>query len=106
MIKVKFAAVVTAAITAMSIGSAQARPLPQTGVAISTSQIKSNEALPPINPFRVTNAATIQLAAGRARVLSEPTPPPFGSPPSASFMRMRVILSRGTMMMAPSFLSS
>ena len=68
MIKVKFAAVVTAAITAMSIGSAQARPLPQTGVAISTSQIKSNEPLPPINPFRVTNAATIQLAAGRARV--------------------------------------
>jgi hypothetical protein len=80
MIKVKFAAVVTAAITAMSIGSAEARPLPQTGVAISTSQIKSNGPLPPINPFRVTNAATIQLAAGRVRVLSEPTPPPFVPP--------------------------
>jgi hypothetical protein len=38
MIKVKFAAVVTAAVTAVSIGSAQARPLPQkmAGVAIST----------------------------------------------------------------------
>ena len=77
MIKVKFAAVVTAAITAMSIGSAQARPLPQTGFAISTSQIKSNAPLPSINRFRVANAATIQLAANRARVLSEPTPPPF-----------------------------
>jgi hypothetical protein len=82
MIKGKFAAVVTAAITAASIGSAQARPLPQemTGVAISTSQIKSNAPLPAINPFRVANAATIQLAAGRARVLSEPTPPPFVPP--------------------------
>jgi hypothetical protein len=80
MIKVKFAAVVTAVITAMSIGSAQAWPLPQAGVAISTSQIKSNAPLPPINPFRMTNAATIKLVAGRARVLSEPTPPPFVPP--------------------------
>ena len=79
MIKVKFAAVVTAAITAVSIGSPQARPLPQkiAGVAISTSQIKSTAPLPSTNPFRVANAATIQLAANRARVLSEPTPPPF-----------------------------
>ena len=84
MIKVKFAAVVTAAITAVSIGSAQARPLPQkmAGVAISTSQIKSNAPLPPINSFRVANAATIQLAAGRPRALSEPTPPPFVPPAS------------------------
>jgi hypothetical protein len=82
MIKVKFAAVVTAAITAVSIGSAQARPLPQkmAGVAISTSQIKSNAPLPPLNPFRVANAATIQLAAGRT--LSEPTPPAFVPPAS------------------------
>jgi hypothetical protein len=80
MIKLKFAAVVTAVITAMSIGSAQARALPQTEVAILPSQIKSNAPLPPINPFRMTNAATIQLVAGRARVLSEPTPPPFVPP--------------------------
>ena len=80
MVKMKFAAVLTAAIAAMSIGSAQAWPLPQTGFAISTSQIKSNAPLASINPFRVTNAATIQLAAGRARVLSEPTPPPFVPP--------------------------
>ena len=82
MIKVKFAAVVTAAVTAVSIGSAEARPLPQamTGVAISTSQIKSNTPLALINTFRMTNAATIQLVAGRARVLSEPTPPPFVPP--------------------------
>ena len=79
MIRVKFAFVVTAAITAVSIGSPQARPLPQkmAGVAISTSQIKSTAPLPSTNPFRVANAATIQLAANRARVLSEPTPPPF-----------------------------
>jgi hypothetical protein len=77
MIRVKFAFVVTAAITAMSIGSAQARPFPQkmAGVAISTIQIKSTAPLP--SPNRVANAATIQLAANRARVLSEPTPPPF-----------------------------
>jgi hypothetical protein len=56
MIKVKFAAVITAVVTGMFIASVQARPLPQTGVA------------------------TIQLAAGRARVLSEPTPPPFVPP--------------------------
>ena len=82
MIKVKFAAVVTAAITAVSIGSAQARPLPQkmAGVAISTSQLRSNAPLPPLNPFRVANAATIQLAAGRT--LSEPTPPAFVPPAS------------------------
>ena len=80
MVRIKFAAVVTAVITAMSIGSAQARPFPQSVVAISTSQIKSNAALLPINPFRITNAATIQLAAGRARVLSEPTPQPFVPP--------------------------
>jgi hypothetical protein len=89
MIKVKFAAVVTAAVTAVSIGSAQARPLPQkmAGVAISTSQIKSNAPLPPLNSFRVANAATIQLAAGRPRALSEPTPPAFvppASPPAAT----------------------
>ena len=47
------------------------------GVAISTSQIKSTAPLPPTNPFRVANAATIQLAANRARVFSELTPPPF-----------------------------
>ena len=80
MVKIKFTAVVTAAITAISIGSAQAWPLPQTGVAISTSQIKSNAPLAPINSSRMTNAATIQLVAGRARVLSEPTPPPFVPP--------------------------
>ena len=79
MIKVKFAAVITAVVTGMFIASVQARPLPQTGVAIA-SQIKSTAPLPPINPFRMTNAATIQLAAGRARVLSEPTPPPFVPP--------------------------
>jgi hypothetical protein len=80
MVKIKFAAVVTAAIIAMSVGSAQAWPLPQTGYAISTSQIKSNGPPAPIDPFRVTNTATIQLVAGRARVLSEPTPPPFVPP--------------------------
>jgi hypothetical protein len=76
MIKVKLAAVVTAAITAVSIGSAQARPLPQkmAGVTISNSQTAP---LPPTNPFRVANDATLQLAANRARVLSEPIPPPF-----------------------------
>ena len=40
------------------------------------SQIKSNAPLPPINPFRVTNAATIQLAAGRP-------PRSFGADPAA-----------------------
>ena len=80
MIKLKFAAVIIAVITAMSIGSVQARSLPQTEVAISTSQIKSNALLPPLDPFNMTKAATIQLAASRARVLSEPTPPPFVPP--------------------------
>ena len=51
MVKIKLAAAVTVAMTALSIGSAQAQPLPD-----------------------------IQLTAVHARVLSQPSPPPLVSP--------------------------
>jgi hypothetical protein len=60
-IKLAVAAASVVAITALSIGSAQARPLiqhPMSGRAIATGKIYSKAPLPPINPFRPVRAAT------------------------------------------------
>ncbi|SEE76485.1 hypothetical protein SAMN05444161_7067 [Rhizobiales bacterium GAS191] len=54
------AAASVVAITVLSIGSAQARPLMQQqmpGRTIATGKIDSNAPLPPINPFRPIRAA-------------------------------------------------
>jgi hypothetical protein len=60
-IKLTVAAASVVAITALSIGSAQARPQiqhPMPGRAVATGKIDSKAPLPPINPFRSIRAAT------------------------------------------------
>jgi hypothetical protein len=59
-IRLALAAASVVAITALSIESAQARPLiqhPMPGRAIATGKIDSKAPLPPINPFRSAREA-------------------------------------------------
>jgi hypothetical protein len=62
------AAVATAvAITALSIGSPQARSLhPMPGRTIATGKIDSKAPLPPINPFKPIRAVTTGMKTLRA----------------------------------------
>jgi ABC-type sulfate transport system permease component len=68
-LKLTVAAASVVAITALPIGSAQARPLtqhPMPGRAIATGKIDLKAPLPPINPFRPIRAVTTGTKTLRA----------------------------------------